>query len=196
MSRMLPNSTPRASLEKILGLVVASGLWKDTRVTRLNVVAVRGYYLNTMGRRGVNDRGIYDDAMFVVSPDTFTAFNANTDPSRWRDGIAVLEAPQRVTYQKGYHGYGKKSGHPAFRQASSVVVVRDGGWGNGKALGDGRFTDAGRSRFWINLHRGGVTTTSSAGCQTVPPNQWDAFYGLVSLQMKRFGQDTFSYWLI
>jgi len=149
-----------------------------------------------MGDPSRNDRGIYDDAIFVMSPDTFTAFNANTDPSITRVGRAVLESPQRVVYQPGYHGYGKRSGHPAFRQASRVIVRRDGGKGNGQALGDGRFRDSNSRPFWINLHRGGYKTTSSAGCQTVPPTQWSAFYHLVRLQLDRYQQQTFSYYLI
>ena len=193
---MIPNDTPKATREKVIAKLITSGLWKNTKVTQCSVIGWRGYYLNSMGKRGENDRGIYDDALFVLSPDTWTAFNGNTDPSVYRTGRAVLEAPQRVVYRPGYHGYKSKYGHPAFRQASPVIVRRDGGTGNGKALGDGRFTDEGMARFWINLHRGGHTTTSSAGCQTVPPTQWDAFYNLVRLQMKRFEQTEFSYYLV
>ena len=160
------------------------------------VVGVRGYYLNSMGRRSANDRGIYDDAIFVISPDTFTSFNGNTDPSRYKKGVAVLEAPQKITYRPGYHGYNSKWGHQAFRQASDVVVKRDGGVGNGKSLGGDRFTDKGHNRFWINLHRGGHGTTSSLGCQTLPPSQWAAFHSLVKLQLNRFGQKTFNYYLV
>ena len=85
-----------------------------------------------MGKKNVNDRGIYDDGIFVISPDTFTSFNGNTDPSvRYKTGRAMLRAPQRVVYKPGYHGYGRRSGHPAFRQENDVVVRRDGGVGNG-----------------------------------------------------------------
>lgn len=193
---MLPNATPRASREEVIDALIESGLWSNRRVTRVSVVAVRGYYRDTMGKRGRNDRGIYDDAFFVLSPDTFTSFNGNTDPSRHRRGIAMLEAPQRITYRKGWHGFGKKSGHPAFRQASTVIVRRDGGVGNGRALGDGRFQDRANQRFWTNNHRGGHSGTSSAGCLTVPRNQWAAYYALVCLQMQRFDQGEFSMYLI
>lgn len=192
---MLPNSTPRADRDTVIFGLIQAGLWSDDRVTRLSAVGVRGYYFDSMGEPGENDRGIYDDAIFLISPDTFTAFNGNTDPSRTKPGTAVLESPQRVFYRPGYHGYGRPTGHPAFRQASDVVVVRDGGVGHGTDLGGGRFKDSPSNRFWINLHRGGRVTTSSAGCQTVPPNQWDAFYNLVRLQLNRFGQDGFSYYI-
>ena len=192
----IPNSKPQASKEDVIEMLIEQGVWSNREVTKLSLVAVRGYYLDSMGRKGRNDRGIYDDALFLISPDTFTSFNANTDPSVYRSGRAVLEAPQRVVYRPGYHGYNSKRGHYAFRQASDVIVRRDGGIGNGRNLGDGRFTDQGHNRFWINLHRGGWSTTSSAGCQTIPPNQWDALYSLVRLQLKRYRQSSFSYYLI
>jgi lysozyme len=193
---MKPNKRPQADKERMIDLLIESGLWKNRKVTRVSVIGARAYYRDSMGKKGKNDRGIYDDAFFVISPECFVAFNGNTDPSIHRKGSAFLQAPQRVTYKPGYHGYNSRSGHPAFRQASDVIVIRDGKTGNGTALGDGRFTDRGSSRFWINLHRGGRTTTSSAGCQTVPPDQWGIFYSLIRTELKKSGQADFSYFLI
>ena len=45
----------------------------------LVVAGVRGYYKNAMGAPGVNDRGIYDDAIFVYTPSVMAAFNGNAD---------------------------------------------------------------------------------------------------------------------
>lgn len=104
----------------------------------------------------------------------------------------MLEAHQKITYKPGKHGINRPSGHMAFRQASSVIVVRDGGIGNGKALGDGRFTDEGRNKFWTNLHKGGTNTTSSAGCLTIPPKQWTSFHELTLYMMRRYQQSTIS----
>jgi hypothetical protein len=43
-----------------------------------------------MGKPGVNDRGLYDDAIFIDSADGFTSFNgSNTDPSKRREGIGT-----------------------------------------------------------------------------------------------------------
>lgn len=188
---MLPNSTPKASKETIVQMLLDNKLWTNKNITKLSLVAVRGYYLDSMGKPGKNDRGIYDDAIFLLSPECFASFNANTDPSRFRSGIASLKAPQQVTYKPGYHGYGRRSGHSAFRQLSDVIVKRDSNVGNGTPLGDGLFLDKASNRFWINLHRGGINTTSSEGCLTVTPTQWRAFYALVRTEMKKWNQTTF-----
>jgi|TARA_R110002167_G_scaffold52586_6_gene151680 lysozyme len=190
----IPRSKPRATREEVIQGLISSGLWSNDKVSKLSVAGVRGYYDASMGLPG-NDRGIWDDAVFLIGPDTFESFNFNTDPSSYRKGMATLESPQRVVYTPGYHGFGRSSGHPAFRQSSDVVVLRDRGVGNGTKLGKGRFTDEGASRFWINLHRGGRITTSSAGCQTVPPSQWKDFYALVRSELGKYGQSSFSYFL-
>lgn len=191
---MLPSSKPKASQDQVVEALIESGLWSDDSVTRCSVVGVRGYY-QRMGSPTKNDRGIYDDAAFVISPETFESFNFNTDPSGYRRGRATLASPQRVTYKPGWHGYRSARGHPAFRQSSDVVVWRDRGVGRGTRVGGSGFKDSPAARFWINLHRGGRSTTSSAGCQTVPPEQWEEFYALVRAQLKEFGQETFNYFL-
>ena len=136
------------------------------------VVGVRGYYRNTMGAPGVNDRGIYDDAIFLHSPSAFAAFNANTDPSAYRKGqgqgagrgMASLESGMWLVYQFDKH----KGKYLALCQRSGpVTVVRDG---------NPPYKDTGY--FGINIHRGGFTSTSSEGCQTIHPAQWVSFIGL------------------
>ena len=185
---MLPNSVPQAGRASVIDKLITSGLWTNDKVTRMSVVSIRGYYINSMGRKNANDRGIYDDAFFIISPDTFTSFNGNNDPSRYRSGIAKLVSPQVINYKNGWHGYGRASGHSAFRQNSDVTVHRDGHSSLDR--------DHKGSRFWCNLHKGGWNTTSSAGCQTVPPNQWSAFRSLVRLQENRYDQDDFNCYLI
>jgi len=64
-----------------------------------------------------------------------------------------------------------------------VKVARDGQLGTDEGL------------FGINIHRGGENTTSSEGCQTLPPNQWDSFRALVVGELHRAGQSRFPYLL-
>ena len=185
----LPKSRPArkgvvtlATIEKFAKLIPESH-----RGDSVFVVGVRGYYTDSMGKKGTNDRGIYDDAIFVVEPGTVYNFNGNTDPSRHKAGIANLKAPQAVVYKPGDHGISGPRPYPAFRQESSCTVIRDK---------KGEDNDTGKNRFWINLHRGGVNTTSSAGCQTVPPHQWNEFKMLVDRLLDEYDQDTFCYLLV
>jgi len=128
------------------------------------LVGIRGYYEDTMGKPGQNDRGIYDDAMFLVAPGEFYSFNANTDPSVVKKGVSMLK-PGIYPYRKGKHGLSKPGGgYPALRPATpgeALPVVRD---------------DVGESTgVAINIHRGSYNSTSSLGCQTIYPAQWDEF---------------------
>lgn len=150
------------------------------------VVGDRGYYMDTMGKPRVNDRNIYDDAIFVISPNVFASFNANVDPSAWRKGVASLK-PGIYPYKLGNHGLSRPGGgYPAFRPATKneeLPVLRDGVLDPEPGVA-------------INIHKGGYNTTSSLGCQTLYPSQWDAFYALVKAEMKRYGQKTVEYFLL
>jgi lysozyme len=150
------------------------------------LIGRRGYYRDTMGKPGVNDRGIYDDAIAVISPRTFRTFNANTDPSRYHPGIATL-AVGVWRYRKGIHNQSKDPvlhpHYPALVQAAPVTVIRDGGKGPTRESG----------WFGINIHHGGVNTTSSEGCQTICPDQWEEFIGLVTMELEHFRLDWIPY---
>ncbi len=174
-----PPSRPQQKRELTEKLIRAAGI--DQQVC---LVGIRGYYLDTMGEKGTNDRGIYDDAIFVVSPSVYAAFNANTDPSVFRKGIASLK-PGVHLYRQGRHGISRGPGYPALRPATKnegLPVTRDG-----EPDGVG---------IAINIHRGSNNTTSSLGCQTIPPAQWDAFIALVYSEMKRYNQKTIPYLLV
>jgi lysozyme len=156
---------------------------------RLNgfcVLGIRGYYLDSKGRVGKNERGEYDDALVVISSKSISAWNANTDPSRYRPGIATL-CPGVHKYRPGKHGISKPSGgHPAFRPATpdeGLPVTRDGQSGISRGIA-------------INIHRGGESTTSSLGCQTIPPEQWAQFHAAVHVELKAHSLKTFDYVLI
>jgi lysozyme len=192
---------PQITREKLFKLVR-----KHVPDFEFGVVGVPAYFMNSMGAKGKNDRSIYDDAFFVVTPTVFAAFNGNTDPSIYREGVATLKCPQVIWYKPGIHRAGSPGGHPAFRQDAPVIVFRD--WTQkfkvgvvhkkyGVCLGDGYWTDAGFSDyFWTNNHRGGYKGTSSLGCLTVPPQQWDAYYNLIMSELKRHGLKRFQMVLI
>lgn len=160
------------------------------------VIALRGYYMDTMGAPGVNDRGIYDDAMCVVYPGGFVTYNANTDPSKFRpatenrQGMATL-IPGLHFLKQGKHGITTHAdgGYDAFRPATpdeSLPVWRDGqDWGVKVFKG-----------IAINLHKGGYNTTSSEGCQTVHPDQWAEFQVQVYHLMDKYKQSVLPYLLV
>jgi lysozyme len=178
-SLILPPAKPRLTANAIRKLLANHGVTEAVAM-----LGVRGYYRDTMGVPGQNDRGIYDDALFIQAPAVTAAFNANTDPSRHRQGIASLRCGT-WRYRIGIHGLSKprKDQYVALVQAAPVTVDRDNaaaetGW------------------FGINIHRGGYGTTSSLGCQTVHPTQWAAFMATVHDQLSRNKQPTLPYVLI
>jgi len=181
----VPASRPHLSRQKTMELIDrhAPGKTYDREVMLLGI---RGYYLDTMGKPGTNDRGIYDDAMCVIWPEGFKTFNANTDPSVFRAGIASL-APGLYPYRKGNHGMTRPGGgYPALRPATveeQLPVMRDGVVDPWPGVA-------------INIHRGGFNSTSSEGCQTIYPTQWDEFKLLVYQLMTKYNQETISYLLI
>jgi len=176
---MVPNSRPQQAKEKTLMMVIKSGI-----VDRVALVGIRGYYSETFQPSG-NQRGIYDDAIILLSPSVHATFNANTDPTVFKKGIAVLKTGIH-RYRKGNHGISKPGGgYPALRPANpkeEVPVTRDG---EGDSMG-----------IAINIHKGGYNTTSSLGCQTIYPPQWDGFINLVYSEMTRYNQKTIPYLLV
>jgi hypothetical protein len=176
---LLPSSTPKETRQGLLDLVRQAH--PDRQIPNYLIAGKRGYYLNSMGEKGQNDRKVYDDAIFLLTPNVFAGFNANVDPSAFRQDIATLQPGWYESYRFDIHGGSFQ--HPAICQrANAVVVFRDDTENvkagtedrRGKCLGKGLWI----GNFGINIHRGGRNGTSSLGCQTVPPSQWDAFYAL------------------
>ena len=60
------------------------------------------------------------------------------------------------------------------QRLGEVTVVRDG---------SPDYDDSGN--FGINIHRGSYNSTSSEGCQTIHPTQWESFITLAQDQAKR-----------
>jgi lysozyme len=176
----VPRSKPHLSQNELDSKVAALGL--DRSRHPFVVAGIRGYYRNLLGAPGVNDRGLYDDALFLSSPLGFASYNGNTDPSRVRKGrgtgagkgMAVLQPGLWLAHRFGLH----RGKYLALVQTGGpVTVLRDG---------DPPYPDSGL--FGINIHRGGWNTTSSLGCQTVHPSQWPAFIALArDLATRHFG---------
>ncbi|NBW16802.1 MAG: hypothetical protein EBR82_53380 [Caulobacteraceae bacterium] len=156
------------------------------------LVGIRGYYRDSMGAKGKNDTGTFDDAIILVSPNVHACYNANVDPSRlgWNakagKPMAQLK-PGVYRYKLGRHGINRGNPYPALVQAGPVTVLR----------GDGEET----GWFGINIHAAGTNPnrTSSEGCQTLPGryglrgSQYDSFIALVASELKRNNAKTVSY---
>lgn len=177
---MIPASTPKLSRDALDTRLQKAGYTRKLARHPLLLIGIRGYYRDSMGAVGRNDRGIYDDALFVCSPNAMVAFNGNTDPSSYRKataskrGMATLVPGLYLAHKIGLHkGYRALS-----QQMGEVTVARDGE----PALDTGY--------HGINIHRGAPKSTSSEGCQTIPPAQWPAFIGLVESEARRlFGAE-------
>jgi lysozyme len=176
---LIPRARPQQSREQTEKILATHGV-----TTPVALLGVRGYYRDSMGKPDVNDRGLYDDAIFLVAPGKYLAFNANTDPSTYRERIANL-APGVWQYKVGIHGLSKPASqqYTALVQAEPVTVIRDG---------VGRDTGL----FGINIHRGGYSGTSSLGCQTIIPEQWPQFIEQVVIALKSAGQKVIPYCLV
>jgi hypothetical protein len=179
---MLPASRPSRTWDQLRVVLEEYKAPTDKPI----VIGQRGYYRDTMGEKGINDRAIYDDALFIWTPldRRCVSFNGNTDPSRHRPGYGFEESKKGMAVlnvglwpmRPGLH----RGKYRALRQDGVFVVTRDGYKENYLDTGDG---------FGINIHCGGVYTTSSLGCQTVPPEQWDEFMPTLDAYKKRMGID-------
>lgn len=178
---MLPANKPQMTKPEVLKHLEAF----NNPEYPVKILGIRGYFKDTMGKKGTNDRGMYDDAIFIISPDGFFAYNGNTDPSKFQKGIAVLKAGGPYLYKIGLHNM--KNPYKALRQFGNVTVIRDGGK---------EVTDNPQARFYIDIHKGGFGTTSSLGCQTIHPNQWDDFLFKVEIELEQYHQEIVPYYLI
>lgn len=167
--KIVPSSRPGQSELKIRDLLDIHHVLEEVAI-----VGIRGYYRDTMGVPGRNDIGIYDDAIFILAPECFVSFNANTDPAYKRKHIATLKTGL-WKYKLGVHGLSKpiEKRYKALVQASSVVVMREE---EGEDEG----------YFGINIHKGSYNSVSSLGCQTIYPYQWNSFIALIEEKMKLY----------
>lgn len=186
----MPPSKPRASL----GVVISAATkgWVNHRpgpLPEFFVLVVRAYYRDSMGKARANDYGIFDDALFIISPFGFSAWNGNSDPSRigWNGKAGKFMArlkPGVWTYRSLKHKMSSPDGYMAFGQGPEPVTVE-------RIKGDGSVAQTETGCFGINLHRAGMTSTSSEGCMTVPREQWADFRNTLDLALSRTGAKSF-----
>jgi lysozyme len=178
MASIVPPARPRLGYADLMTRVRPLGL--DPVRDPLFVVGMRGYYRDTMGVAGANDDGVYDDAIFLVSPSFFGAYNANTDPSESHKGHGFSPRTRGTArLQTGLwrvYRFARHSGRylALCQRGGPVTVMR---------AGDPDYPHTGM--FGINIHKGGVKSTGSAGCQTIHPGQWDGFIASAVDQAKR-----------
>lgn len=171
--------------------VLVRELLKQHSVTEgVAVVGLRGYvnaFPGASQQPGQNLIGKYDDVLCLVTPDGVRAFLGNTDPTSLITQRAVLQ-PGRYRYQRGIHGITREKGkqYPAWVQAGPVTIRR---------MQAGGTMSAELSGQWIgcNIHKGSWTTTGSAACQTVVPEKWDEFDGVLESALRAAAQQQFWY---
>ena len=111
--------TPKQTKEESLKICAEHGLSLDKN--KLIMLAMRGYYANTFGVKGKDDRRVYDDALFIISENYYKALQWNTNPSpTYKLGLAELIAG---TYDVKKHLH--KGKYRAF-QIIEAKVKRDG----------------------------------------------------------------------
>jgi lysozyme len=178
---LIPDNKPkikRADIENILSFYRL-----DFSIPTL--VGIRNYY------QSMPERGVYGDAFTWISDRHFSTYNGNTEASKYRKGFGYGSEKGMACLKEGVWKYktGIHNGsipHMAFRQYDEVTVIRDGNRGG--------YQDTGF--FAINIHRGSNYGTSSLGCQTIPPVQWDAFRQTGYSLLKEAGMSNFNYLLL
>ena len=214
----IPDRTPELAREKARELLAA----KDV-VDAVALIGVRGFF-DAMGQSPGNDPGIYDDAVFLVTPDACRGFLFNTDPTRFEPPNVTLKAGL-WRYKPGDHKPEGGTAYAALIHEGSVVWVtayptsltdyqRFGGLRNvglPYLLGIPAYHEAIRAKHghvlddgsieWpmdahINIHRGGAVDTGSRGCQTVHPSMWEDFRSSVYRELRERNQPNIPYLLI
>jgi lysozyme len=199
MSGIVPGSTPQMGNLEVNNILGGHGITE-----RCAILAVRKYYQDSFGKKGANDIAVYDDALFLRGPTFFGAFNANVDPGAYRKGHGTGSSKGMAQLKPGTYRVHKLDIHNGkylalCQRAGDVTVYRDADSSVPESkikIVDGRRVYEDTGAFGINVHHGTKTTTSSAGCQTIWPSQWEYFIEKVQEQMKLSGQKIMPYCLI
>jgi lysozyme len=91
-----PNASPEMALARAREILASRGV-ADT----VALLGVRGFF-GAMGTSPGNDLGIYDDAVFLVTPERCDGYVFNTDPSRYSPPNVALK-PGVTRYKPGTH---------------------------------------------------------------------------------------------
>ena len=174
-SSILPKDKPKLTQEALRALITGIDRTKYPIV----VVGVRDYYLSMSKPGTLEDRDIYNSAIFLDTPTMTLNFNGNTNPTLYKagsgfdsnKGMAVLNTGTWYAHQFGIH----HNEYPALIQTGGQVqVTRDG---------TPAYQDKGY--FGINIHKGGWGITSSEGCQTIYPGEWPDFINNITAEAIR-----------
>jgi hypothetical protein len=171
---MIPPSRPNRNNAVIDAIAERYGL----DLTKASLIFIRSYYLDTLGKKGVGDSNLYDDACYLVSPAGRESWNANTEASFPDKGYAVMNLG-KYQYYKGKH----KNLYAALRPYPEGVVL--------KCTRNGKPSTCSHT----NIHKGGTNPRAfdkvwSQGCLTIPATQWPDFQTRVYELMSRYKQKT------
>jgi hypothetical protein len=163
----------REIIDKNSNKLISNGFDPNKHVI---AVAIRGFDLEE-GEKGKNDRRIWDDKHFIVTPKEIKEFDGNTDPNGYRKGHGTGSNKGMACLKKGvwFFGRGTHKGTPAFRQCVPFTVIRDG---------NPPYEDTGYHA--INWHSGSQSSTSSLGCQTNKPNDFVVLRDFIYKKMEEF----------
>lgn len=194
MSKIKPHTLPqlnhhvvRVTVDRLLRENPLCDAPVITLVCPVMLLGVRGYFRNSLGRLGLNDFGVYDDAAFLVSPARVQAFNWNCDPVRkgWNPGVGKNYAqlvpgvwPFRLGPHKGRPGNLRQLTSTEARSANLGHFFQDArakGHFTVRRVVDDNVGALETGYFAINIHDGTTRSTGSWGCQTIPPDQHAEF---------------------
>lgn len=127
---------------------------------------------------------IYEDAVFVITPNTLASFNSSL-------GVVGPTAEAQTLlngkwqFKKGAYGASraKKFQYPAFVQHGAVTVVKNNGHEETGMVG-------------AEICRGSLTRRDPYGSHMIHPYVWDSFYSLVSDSLFLFKMQSFPYLLV
>jgi hypothetical protein len=181
------------NIRSLIATLKSKGYQIFERPNELNIVGVRN---------NSTDANKFDDFIYVLWKDENGKwegkyYNATTDPGTYylknpltKLGAAILKEGQWLdTYSIGKH----RGQYDALVQSKPLTVIRDYDRNAILDFNNGREQ---KGLFGINIHKGGSATTSSAGCQTLPPDQWPAFKKYGYWLLEKYAKKSFLYLLV